>query len=49
MLWLASNNPETTAKTIFLYTDNQSFIDVIKNPKPVSGQYIVKKAHQAAN
>jgi hypothetical protein len=48
-MWLASNTPGTTAKQISLYTDNQSFVDAIKNPKAVSGQYLVKEARDAAN
>jgi ribonuclease HI len=48
-LWLASTTPGTIAKQISLYTDNQSLVAAIRNPKAVSGQYLLQEAHRAAN
>jgi len=48
-VWLARNTPGTVAKHISLYTDNQSFIAAIKNPKPAPGQYLTQEMQRLAN
>jgi hypothetical protein len=48
-LWLARETPGTIAKQISLYIDNQSLITATKNPKSVSGQYLLQDLRKAAN
>jgi ribonuclease HI len=47
--WLISNHPETVAKRVSLYTDNQSVLASLSNPKAMSGQHLVRHLRLLAN
>jgi ribonuclease HI len=41
-MWLIKSTPETSGKTVSLYTDNQSLIHSMHRPRATSGQHLVK-------
>jgi ribonuclease HI/exonuclease III len=47
--WILNGCPETNAKNVSLYIDNQSVLASMNNPKATSGQYLIRHLNLLAN
>ena len=46
--WLISSNPETSYKSVSIYTDNQAFVNSSIAPKAAPGQYLLQEFSASA-